>query len=499
MASPNPGPIVALLTGAILVASVQSLGPPERREVHLAHASPVRVVDQNSGAAAIYDDNPRHLWNRLHEALFVRIGNNGEEYGRDRLEPLLWRGSRHLLAGESHDRLIRVLDEFNKGGESLIANPVKRAMLQRDLWLVFSWLESSHNEFYGFGGGPEEWRARQERLRTPLAHAIGRVAASPAEIAALPDTFAAAVAASEFAPAFDPTRRAQPYLPADLYAPEGPWVSLGRRGDLVARAHVLSDNPFTNSAFVVFINLPGGRADTLAYVERLGAFKGPLFVATPSSPTPVFPHFNPAIPQFPGGTKVALVRRAMLVTKTLEVVATPLTENLQVRVYRKVPPSDAEFLSKAMLITDEVRSWQSASEFVLSRRRLFAGRSGGLRAVGDDNDFVTGFSTHGVDPFEAIDGEAPEVTAARPMGALGASLNTSPERHRPRRIDRCAHCHQLPGVYSFNTFAQNFAAFGADTPKPLSAMPVSEVLASAIAWKRGRADWVLLRRLLAPQ
>ncbi len=38
------------------------------------------------GAAAdeenpIYDSDPRHLWNRLHEALFIRTAPDGKKYG----------------------------------------------------------------------------------------------------------------------------------------------------------------------------------------------------------------------------------------------------------------------------------------------------------------------------------------------------------------------------------------------------------------------------------
>jgi hypothetical protein len=51
------------------------------------------------------------------------------------------------------------------------------------------------------------------------------------------------------------------------------------------------------------------------------------------------------------------------------------------------------------------------------------------------------------------------------------------------------------GVYSFNTFAQPFAADPGPSGR-LAAMPVPDVLASAVAWKQKRADWVLLQRLL---
>ena len=420
----------------------------------------------------LYHDDPQHLWNRLHDAMFVRVGADGVEYGRDRIEPLLWRESKHLLGGASHDRLLSVLAEFNRGGETLIVDPVKRAMLQRDLWLVFSWLEHGRNDFYNFPGTKADWQTRQDRLREPLARAIGRVALTPQQITDLPDTYAAAAASGEFAPRFDPAQPDRPYLPPDLFNVHGPWVSVGRLNDLIAPAHVLADNPFTTSAFLVFIKLPGGRDVTRAYVRRLSAFKGPLYVTTAASPKPEFPNFNPDIPQFPSGTEVALVRRALLVTSAFDVAASPITESVQVRVYRRIP--SAAIVKPFATMSDEARSWQSFHEFVVSRARLFAGQSGGLRAIdGASTDFLTGFSTHGVDAFEQ---------------------NYAPHPG-PASLTWCTGCHFAPGVDSFNTFAQRSAS-DATPPGRLAAMSVPDVLASAVVWKEKRADWVLLQRLL---
>jgi hypothetical protein len=443
--------------------------------------------------AGVYHADPGHLWNRLHDALFFRVGADGQEYGRDRVEPLLWHSSRHLLGGESHQQLLSVLAEFNRGGAALVADPLKRAMLQRDLWLVFSWLEHDHDGFYGYPGPKASWAARQEALRRPLARAIGALALTPRQVAALPDNYAAAVASHEFADRFDPRQPDRPYLPPDLFAADGPWVCLGRGDQLIAPSHVLSDNPFTTSAFLVFIKLPGGRAATRDYVARLSAFNGPPFVSTPSSRAPEFPNYNPAIPQFLDGTEVALVRRALLVTSTFDVAASPVTEDVQVRVYRRVPKWSPETMLQAGLPTDEARALQSFSEFVVSRTLLFAGRAGGLRpAAAGDKQFLTGFSTHGIDPFDARPGEAPAVTAARPRGTPHPS---SPPRREFALADRCFDCHNLPGVFSFNTFAHNVPGFGVSRTR-LSVASPPDALLSAVAWKRKRADWLLLQSLL---
>ncbi len=105
-------------------------------------------ADEPSPSRSLYHTDPEHLWNRLHEALFVRVGHDGRTYGQDRLEPLLWRESKHLLGERSNKNAIALLEEFLKNkGEKLIDDPLKRALLQRDLWLVFNWLEGSHDNF----------------------------------------------------------------------------------------------------------------------------------------------------------------------------------------------------------------------------------------------------------------------------------------------------------------------------------------------------------------
>src|SRR5205814_1444366 len=86
----------------------------------------------------LYDPNPDHLWNRLHAALLVRTAPSGQQFGQDTVDPILWANTKHLLVGPSHDRAIAVLKEFiDQHGEKLIADPIKRAILQRDLWAVF--------------------------------------------------------------------------------------------------------------------------------------------------------------------------------------------------------------------------------------------------------------------------------------------------------------------------------------------------------------------------
>jgi hypothetical protein len=345
--------------------------------------------NERQGGNTLYDPDPQHLWNRLHQALFVRRGPNTRSYGLDRLEPLLWPGSKHLLAGPSHDSALKLLNEFiEQHGETLVHAPLKQALLQRDLWSVFTWLEAGHLCSGDSGVRAEQLRESLPRLRQALAAVLGRLALSPGELKDVPDNYAAAVASGSFARTYAAEQPGKPYLPPDLFAPAGPWICLGRPDGPVAPDHLREDNCFRNSAFLLFLRLPGGREAALDYLQQL-------------------PRQSSAN-HLPAGAEVALVRRALLLASSAKLIPTALTESIQVRVYH--------------------RTGQSFYEYRLSRSLLLAGQAGGLQAVGsDERDFKTGFAGPAWDPFEDI--------------PSGESFEAN---RRPIRSE-CIACHPFPG------------------------------------------------------
>ena len=374
----------------------------------------------------LYHPDPNHLWNRVHAALFVRTGPDGRTYGHDRLEPLLWAQSKHLADGPAADRAVAVLEEFVRtNGERLVDDPLKRAVLQRDLWLVFNGLSRDTAD-----GGVDP---AAERLGLPLAAVIRRLALPPEQVAKLPDTYAAAVASKRFADRFDPDQPDRPYLPPDLFVADGPWACVGRPDGPAAPMHLqeTGTNRFTNSVFFVFVKLPGGRAASLDFVARVRAVAQPMLpVAVDEAGRTSPPTQNPALPPLPKGTEVALVRRALLVDAGRSVVASPLAEGVQVRVYRAEapsPPAGQAAGGLAPYLTPEVAARQAFFEFQLRRADLFAVgpaavAAGGLRDVSGERDFKTGFNAHGWDEFERPTDDSspppdrPSVPGPRPAG-----------------------------------------------------------------------------------
>lgn len=371
-------------------------------------------IDVPSNPGAIYDADPEHLWNRLHAAFWLRTTVDGDVFGVDRLDPLLWhRTKSFLLTDPSHTQAVKLLDEFLAGnGESLIEDPQKRAMLQRDLWAVFDWLVEQHR-----------WRERSPefdevfgRLATRLAAAVSRLALSREQINALPDNYEQAVQSGEFAPGFREEAPDAMYLPHDLFDATGPWVCVGRALDKrVAPGHIFHH---PRSAFLVLLNLPGGRQTTLEHLGRLTGFM----------PNQV----GESLLRFPEGTQVALVRRAMLLDNTARAVVSPLTESVQLRRYYLSTRPDA----------------QHAFEFELRRVRHFAGRAGGLQAVDfDEIRFNTSIGTQGIDLFE----ESNSISREQRRRLFQEAPRLQGVRTTP--IRSCVSCHNKPGILSFLTYA----------------------------------------------
>jgi hypothetical protein len=414
---------------------------------------------EDSGKApAIYDSDPRHIWNRLYAALFIREDQAGATYGADALDPLLWNETQHLLTGSSHQRGLNILDEFLRvHGETQIRDPLKRALLQRNLWAVFDWSAVNGGDHAG------ERRALQIRL----AEVLRRLALSSKEIKALPDNYAQAVASGAFAREYDPANPERGFLPPDLFQPRGLWVCIkGDRGP-VAELHVA--NFSGRSRFFVFVRLPGGRKATLDYYQALWKVSEPWVAGQMDAARG---DLNPNLPQLPVGTQVAFLRQMTLFDHEGNLVAAPITESLQIRVYRAIPPSRDHNITA----NDQAaaRTEQGFYEFRLSQAQFFAGQAGGLRAVGRDEKEFLIFQTQGMDEFE-----------------FSAKRHTSVQEYGI--IDRCAACHSAPGINSLQSrrhlLKPNRAQSDPDPPYDSLWWETGNDL----GWKANHYDWGLLK------
>ena len=428
-------------------------------------------------AVSLYDPNPAHIWNRLYDALLIREDSAGVKYGEESLDPLLWLNSEHLLAQPSHQRALRVLDEFlQMHAENQIHDPVKRAILQRDLWAVFDWsvLQESLSQ------GPT-YDEEKRKLQTRLAEVLRRLALTPEEIASLPANYGQAVASGAFAREYDPAHRERAFLPPDLFDPRGPWVSINGNsyfGQPVAIEHLTTFSG--RSRFLVFVRLPAGHKATLEYFRTLWSFPQPWVQSEPRGQTDV----NPDLPSFPAGTQVVLLRQMTLFDNRGNLVDAALTESVQMRVYREITgsgPNKGPDTTSLPALAE--RSGQTFYEIKLSRPLLFANRAGGLRATKPDEIEFSTLRQEGDDIFEWW-----VMNRSRPGSSEPA-------------LQQCAICHSGRGINSLNSRARLLKPNGAQS-EPNE--PHSDGLQEAtplwwtsdnnetIDWKRDRYDWGLL-------
>jgi hypothetical protein len=328
----------------------------------------------------LYDTDPNHLWNRVHEMFHVRAAADGSRYGLDTVDPLLWTQTKYLLSGASHARAIALMDEFlTSNGERLISDPLKCAVFQHDLWAIFDWLAVTS----------EGDVAARRALMSRVARVIRRVALTRKQIEALPDTYAGAIASGAFAAAARVSDQ-QMILPPDLASAGGPWVSIGGTQPIVPQ-HAFE---LGRSAFIVLWSVPGGSNATFEYLKKLWQHPQP-FVPDDSfqfsRDGEVRVKISPSLPAVPEGTRIALVRRMLLVDDRGVIVPTGVIQSIQLRAFRRV---------------QEFAEWQ------MSRERLFAAKSGGLQQLGPDERGFTTFSAKGIDPFER---EPKRTTAGAPV------------------------------------------------------------------------------------
>ena len=424
----------------------------------------VCAIEVCSGAAddenTIYDSDPKHLWNRLHETLFVRTAADGKRLGIDRLDPLIWPGTKYLLVAPSHRQALVVLDEFlNVQGEKLIRDPLKRAWLQGDLWFLFDWSAAPYR-------GENFARERQE-LQRRLALAIRRLALSRDEIASLPDNYARAE-----------TNILLTTLPRGLSRRDGDWVGVGVNGDSpVAPEHVSAFGG--RSLFLVMLRLPEGRRAAIAYLGQLRSFERPWVYTKQPGAARESLLLNPEIPQFPTNTQWGLVRRMCVIDTEGRVQPTPVTESIQVRRYVEIPPGTNPVITQM----PSFEQAQPFSEFVMSRRL-----EGRLRAVtkGEKDILFVQLHSGWVDPFENVtpDGVAPAGQTRWRQDDLEGNV-----------LQSCSDCHGLPGVQSVLTYNQTFGLASFRRPPELvDSNPEHEVMVT-IQWKHRQFDWGLLQGL----
>src|SRR5262249_52743195 len=138
---------------------------------------------------------------------------------------------------------------------TLIKDPLKHAVMQRDLWNVFITVTQQR-----FADSQRPAQAQRRELQRRLVPVMRRLALTPEEVQRLPDNLSDATATRQFPNAYDSQQSDRPFLPNDLLQKDGPWVVLCYpHGSEHAAAPIHTEAANGPSVFFVLLRLPGGR------------------------------------------------------------------------------------------------------------------------------------------------------------------------------------------------------------------------------------------------
>jgi hypothetical protein len=342
-------------------------------------------------------EQPTDPYYVLYDMIMLRQGQDGKIYGQNEIAPLIYANSKFPFDEESYPMFVAAMDAFAALPEEKIEayGVVKRALLQHHLWKVFDVAAPEHISKRLDDGTRLKLAKIRNEARKKVASLIKRLVLTKEEIAALPNPGQATAQSGDFPKQHDPKKKFNPFFPADLFADDSPWVCMGsdnRAIPGIAHTYMVEHR----SAFLIYIRLPGGRDQTLAYLDKLN--EGVVF---------------------PAGTQFALVERAMLINDEGEPTLSPLVLNVQLRAYVIV-----DFDLKDGRPKDPT---QCFAEFAAQPRNLMRG-DGVMRAIGPKEGRFKSLCSNG-DPF---------------------LCNGGPHVHL--RLKSCVSCHRRPGLGSLRSY-----------------------------------------------
>ncbi|MDB5391627.1 MAG: hypothetical protein JWM11_7273 [Planctomycetaceae bacterium] len=341
---------------------------------------------RSADAPSMFDADPQHLWNRLYAAATIRpslLPSKREGMpiarieGGDRIEFLGWGGTSYYDESGTLTNLEKLLDQFlETNGEKHSSDPLKRVLLQRDLWTLFDFMMQRQID----RKGDLETREQRNEVCRKLARVIQALALPAETLKKLPDNYRLAIQSGHFATThnFDPQRN---YLPPTVLTDADDWQELdfyqATRSEDVERRYVfLHMRAFQGrSYFRVFLRFPKGRSQLEAYLKEIDS----NWIDWRKSAQHGSISLKPGAPPLPEGTEVMLMQFLIALDPQLKLVPTSLCESVRLLIYKNSTgmPDPATNLGNGV----------NASKYTLKRRLALSEggmRHGGLHREPDD-------------------------------------------------------------------------------------------------------------------
>jgi hypothetical protein len=243
-----------------------------------------------------------HPWNAVHKAFFVRTFTTGETYYHHLSFDVPWSAFQRLSTQDSeYHHLLKQFEAIDQlpRKEMENASPIRRLLFFRDLWTVFEKLQHMAS------------KDRGKELRRRVARIMKRLELTDDDIERIPNTLAMIRAKAAFPESPDPEHPEKPFLPTALLREDSEWMAISASKNIALGAPTHTESVNQRSLFSIHMHYPDGRK------------AGEQFIAASRRQDTI---------QFPPGTELALMRRAVAVNKNGKLNVTNLVESLQLLV-----------------------------------------------------------------------------------------------------------------------------------------------------------------------
>ena len=347
----------------------------------------------------IYDRKAGHPWDQAREIFYTHRFPTGEVYEHPHAFAPPWREFVPFVHDAAfHEQVLARLEAVEKlpPAEMEEQPAARRLIFLADLWAVFDGLQGAQVENPLDKEATAKANSRRDELVRRVAGIMKRLELTEDEVRALPNAFQVVGDKKLYPKSFDPSAPSEPFFPVDLLDKDGPWVTFAQEEEASAGGRAHTSFVQYRSIFTLHLRAPDGRDAGEKFLREWTKSEGKMLI--------------------PSGTTTALLRRALVPTRSGNLMVSPFVESLQLRAV--APEKDHRF------------------KFTLDRAEFLAGKLG-LKPLGKDDPVDTS-------SFESIilpNRMALEQSTTEPPSESLIALRYKTLKEIPSSMERCARCH----------------------------------------------------------
>jgi hypothetical protein len=404
------------------------------------------LAAQVGGGEPIYDRKAGHPWDRLREIFYTHRFSESEVYEHPHAFAPPWREYVPFVQDAAfHEQVLARLEAVEQLPPAQLEEQpaTRRLIFIGDLWPVFDGLQGAHINVPRNEEATQKATRRRAELVRRIAGLMRRLELTEDEVRELPNAFLVADKKKLYPKSFDPDAPREPFFPVELLDKDGPWVAYAQEKEPEAGGTAHASNVHNRSLFTLHLRHPAGRAAGEKFLRDWTASEGKMLI--------------------PQKTTLALLRRALVPTRSGKLMVSPFVESLQLIVV--TPEKDEHF------------------KFTLDRRELLTGGLG-LKPLGKDDPVDTSSFESSILPNRM----ALAQSETEPPSESLIALRYKTLKEIPSSLGSCIRCHSYRNQL-FGSSGPVKAAFLQSDP--------NSAIATILKKKAASHDWKEYLRLRA--